>query len=168
MKAFLLVLVMAAVAVLLCVLIVPAALSAEAPAGSAGWAATVPATAVVTGEPTAALKAFVPVAKKGLSRKQRKEMGVTFRNIRRVMADMQQAGELEGLSSAEISAEVLNRLIGDNPQAFGDPSVDWDALLEFIEKLIEIIMRLISLWSQLEFDVLDLLSFTPPPFLQPG
>lgn len=83
----------------------------------------------------------------GSSRQQRRAMGITFRNLRLKLKEMKAAGELEGLTRPEISVMVLDRLVTDNPKAFADPSLDWDGLLAFIERLIPLILKLISLFG---------------------
>jgi len=85
--------------------------------------------------------------RRGLTFRQRRELGLTFRNVRRLLAEKQKAGELEGRDTAELAVEVFNDLVTENPQAFSDPSLDWDAILAFLEKLIPLIMQLISLFS---------------------
>ncbi len=93
--------------------------------------------------------------RKGPTWKQRRAMGVTFRNIRKILGEMQQAGELEGKDSATLAVEVLDRLVTDNPAEFQSAmqvaGADWpaffDALIALIEKLIPLIIKLISLFS---------------------
>ena len=93
--------------------------------------------------------------------KQRREMGLTFRNIRRVMAEMQAAGELQDKDRATIAVEVMGRLVDENPKAFQDAGGiedwDWDAILEFIEKLIPLIMQIIAMFSDATAMPLDVL-----------
>lgn len=118
--------------------------------GAEGWAVpdgTPPPSPVPAMDATPANPAHVIDASKRLTFKQRRALGLTFRNVRVKMTEMADAGELEGLSQSEMAAEVLNRIVADNPQAFRDPAIDWDALLEFLERLIPIILQLISLFS---------------------
>ena len=90
----------------------------------------------------------------GLSIRQRRDMGLTIRNIRRVIAKGQESGEItEDMTKAELSVYVANELLQDNPGAFQDPNLDWDALLEFIEKLLPLIMSIISMFSDLGIDI---------------
>ena len=42
---------------------------------------------------------------------------------------------------------VLGQLVTANPQAFADPRIDWDALIEIIEKFIPLLMMIIELIS---------------------
>ena len=87
--------------------------------------------------------------REGLSLRQRKEMGATFFNLMRITAKLQASGEITAeMTNAEASACVLNELLKDNPAAFQDPEIDWDALLAFIEKLMTMIMTWIQMFSQ--------------------
>ena len=81
----------------------------------------------------------------GLTIKQRRAMGITFRNLRLKLREMHDAGELEGKTRAEISVEMMNRLVQDNPKAFADPSLDFDSILAFIERLLPILLFLLAL-----------------------
>ncbi len=65
-------------------------------------------------------------------------MGVTFRNVRRVLEEIDRNGK----SPEELSVEVLGLLLAEAPDAREDAAIDWDRLLAFIEKLIELIIRL--------------------------
>jgi len=85
--------------------------------------------------------------RKGLSRRQRREMGLTFLNIRRIAKAGIDSGELtKDTDLAVASAFVIDKLVGENPQAFGDPSVDWDAILAFVEAILEIVMKFILMF----------------------
>lgn len=103
----------------------------------------------VTGEvkgPTPVLEAMT--LGRGLTFKQRRELGVTFGNIRRVLAEMQSKGEIpQGATAGDLAVMVAHQLVVENPQAASDPTLDWDALLEFIERLIPLILQIISLFS---------------------
>jgi hypothetical protein len=79
--------------------------------------------------------------------RQRRAMGLTFRGVRTILKEMDAAGELEGKTNAQLAAEVLSRAVDQKPEAFGDPAIDWDAILVFIEKLISLILKIISLFA---------------------
>jgi hypothetical protein len=75
--------------------------------------------------------------------RERRKAGVTFLNIRRILKNM---SEEERQQSPEIlSVVVLNQLVVEKPQGFFE-DLDWDKLLEFIEKLIELILRVLPLF----------------------
>ena len=105
----------------------PADLLAQTPAGvgitqwgGAGVSADTapqPTPAIVTGDE--------PRRMGSLTFRERRRMGVTFRNVLRLTREMKAAGELEDISQSEVAAAVLERIIAENPQAFADPSVDW-------------------------------------------
>lgn len=85
--------------------------------------------------------------RKGLTLRQRRAMGLTFRNIKTVLEKKQAAGEIEGKDASTLAVEVFDELVDANPQAFGDPGIDWDRILEFLEKLIPLILKIIALFS---------------------
>ena len=93
--------------------------------------------------------------RKGPTRKQRRAMGVTFRNALKTLAEMQKAGEVEGKDSATLAAGVLNRLLDENPAAFQSTmqvaGADW---AEWIEKLL----ALIAEWIPLILKIIALIS----------
>lgn len=78
-------------------------------------------------------------ANPGMSLKQRRAMGITFKNIRLKLKELKKTGELAGLDRAEVSALVMSELVMDNPKAFADPSLDWDKILSFIEMILKIL-----------------------------
>ncbi len=77
--------------------------------------------------------------KPGISMKQRRAMGITFKNIRLKLKELKASGELAGLDRAEVSALVMSELVEDNPKAFADPTLDWDKILSFIELILKIL-----------------------------
>ena len=114
-----------------------------------------PAVSVVIGsEPTLATpptadekEQFAKLqAKPGLTWKQRRAMGITIRNVMGKMREMQRNGELEGKGHSTIAADVMQELIEENPKAFADPSLDFDVILEFIKRLIPIVLMLFTLF----------------------
>jgi len=97
---------------------------------------------------------------KNLPWKHRREMGLTFRNIREVLREKQAAGELEGKDRTVVATEIAEQLLEENPGAFqaaiedatkANPAFDWTDFMEtviaLIERLIPLIMTLISLFS---------------------
>jgi len=106
------------------------------------------AAETITIDPTPVVVADNEVADDaGLSRRQRRKLGVTFRNIRRVASDLKKAGELSN-DPAIASAQVLRVLTEENPKEFQAEaaSIDWDALLDFIERLLELILKFLPLF----------------------
>lgn len=82
-----------------------------------------------------------------LTIRQRRAMGITVANVRQILAAKQKAGELEGKSTETLAVEVLDELVAANPKAFDDPGIDWDKLIEFIEKLIPLILKILALFG---------------------
>lgn len=86
---------------------------------------------------------------KGITWRQRREMGLTFRNVLREMVARKRAGELDGQDSATLAASIMGDLVQDNPRAFAEyaapdnAAIDPDKmerLMEFLKNLIELIM----------------------------
>ncbi len=109
--------------------------------------AVVPVDKELTGDPSLAAAAAVVHGRQGLSRKQRRDMGLSIRNIRRVTAELHKTGELQDMTREEVSAAVLDQLMSESPAAFQDAAIDWDNLLAFIERLIPLILKLIALFG---------------------
>ncbi len=112
-----------------------------------------PTVVRVPADAPAELTAFA--LRKGPTLRERRAMGLTVRNVRKTLAEMQKAGELEGKDSTTLAVEVLDRLLAENPAAFQSAiqvaGADWPAFFEqliaFLEKLIPLIIKLISLFS---------------------
>jgi len=81
-----------------------------------------------------------------LTRKERRKLGLTFRNVRKTVAELKKAGELDTGDPDGTAVQVLEKIVGDNPKAVqevvGDR--DWasflDALLKFLEQIMPIIL----------------------------
>ncbi len=113
--------------------------------GNSALAGDVAVVVRVPADTAGELTAFA--LRKGPTLRERRAMGLTLRNVRKTLAEMQKAGELEDKDSATIAVEVLDRLIGDNPAAFQNAAIDWDRILEFLERLIPLILKIIALFS---------------------
>jgi hypothetical protein len=86
------------------------------------------------------------VEARGLTFAQRRELGLTIPNIARTAKRLKQAGELSEDPDVA-AAQIAAALAGENLQAFDDPSIDWTAILAFIEKLLPLILQIISIFS---------------------
>lgn len=93
--------------------------------------------------------------REGLTRRQRRDMGLTFGNVRRVLSELQadESACFDDCCIEELAVMVAERVVTENPAAFQDPQLDWDAILAFIERLIPLIMTIISLFSSTAVDV---------------
>jgi hypothetical protein len=89
-------------------------------------------------------------ARRGISWKQRRALGLTFRNVRKTLSALNADGDLEGVAASELPVMVLDRLVDDNPRAYATAELDWDAILNFLERLIPLILRLIELFGAAE------------------
>ena len=86
----------------------------------------------------------VEATRKGFTRKERKRMGVTWWNVVRILRDMKAANELSPDNSLN-ALTVMERLAADRPEAFvfAEAERDWDSFLEFLEKLIALLMKIL-------------------------
>ena len=81
--------------------------------------------------------------------RQRRKAGATIRNLVKTAKELKAAGELEGLSDSEASAAILSKLLEGNEEVLADPQFDFDGLLDFIERLLPLILKLISIFGGL-------------------
>jgi len=85
-----------------------------------------------------------------ISIRERRQLGLTFRNVRRVVKEMDAAGELDRDNPDGIAVQVLERLIQEKPAEFQKVTADrdwasfFDAFLAFLEKILPIIMQFFS------------------------
>ena len=87
---------------------------------------------------------------RGLTLRQRRAMGLTVRNMARAARELAADGSIDKDTPREDVAElVLEKIVTENPKAFADPGVDWDAILAFIEKLLPLILAIISMFGGL-------------------
>lgn len=84
--------------------------------------------------------------KQGLSFRERRAAGVTFGNVLTKLREMQADGTLDDLDKSARAAEVLHRIVQDDPQAVKAAAGerDWEsflaAMLAFLEAIIPILM----------------------------
>lgn len=82
-----------------------------------------------------------------LTWRDRKDMGLTVRELAPVYRELKKSGEIDDESSdGEIAAALSVKMSQKNPMAFKG-NIDWDAIIAFIEKMIPLILKLISLFS---------------------
>jgi len=83
---------------------------------------------------------------------KRRKLGITFRNVARILIEKQKAGRLEGKDVSVLAVEVADQLVDENPAAFRAEvsQRDWasffEALIAFLEKIIPLILKLIALF----------------------
>jgi len=107
---------------------------AEAPAAGAETSDLAGAAAEVAG-------------RRGISGRQRRDLGLTFRNLRQVVRDLHAEGRLEGLSRSDLALVTLDTLMEANPKAYANDQLDFDAILNFLERILPIILKLIELFG---------------------
>lgn len=79
---------------------------------------------------------------------QRRRMGLTLAGVISATRRLAKDGEISrSMDRSEIVELVAMEIANQNAPAWAEaPSIDWDAVLAFIEKLIPIIMALIALF----------------------
>jgi len=98
------------------------------------------------GEPAGVSAADAPVAEKvEASRKQKKaqrQLGVSIRNVRKVMKQLQADGDVDMSDAEAVADAVQTELVmaqAGNPKIDWG-SIDWDKLFEFIMKIVQLFM----------------------------
>lgn len=83
----------------------------------------------------------------GFTWKKRRELGLTIPNMIRKLAEMDKAGELDGLDQSEVAVQMMGQLRGDNPKVFAtEASLDpafWSRLLKFIQFILPLLLLFI-------------------------
>lgn len=119
-----------------------------------------PIVAVVqskTGEPITVAAAKSPPQKGGsvlFHVLQRRKLGITTPNVVKVLQQMKAEGELEQyrtvagdgtvtVDCSSLAVAVANRLATEAPEAWAD--IDWDAIIAFLEKLLELLIKFLPL-----------------------
>lgn len=77
-----------------------------------------------------------------LTFRERRELGLTVVNIMPIYRRMRESGELDAMSASEAAVVVADELQGTYPKAYEAAGVDWDAILAFIERIIELLLKL--------------------------
>lgn len=80
--------------------------------------------------------------------KSRIKTGVNFFSVLGAARELFENPEFEPSSKQEIAEKILEKIINKKlPKARkSDPQIDWDSLLEFIEKILPIILSILSIF----------------------
>ena len=83
-----------------------------------------------------------------LTWRQYRKLGLTVHDIRRAVEELQTADEFDWTDRRGTAAQVLGKLITDRPEAYGElaADIDWDKLLELIEKIIDLLLKILPLF----------------------
>jgi len=71
--------------------------------------------------------------------RKRRELGLTIRNIAEILR-AKDATELKQ-PTEDLALDVVAELVKAHPQGWED--IDWDRVMEFIEKIIELILKIL-------------------------
>ncbi len=78
---------------------------------------------------------------------ERRKLGLTIAKVRPVVEKLAAEGKIDRDNPSAAAAAVMHELMQQDPKAWGDVQLDFDAILEFLERLIPLIMKLIDLFS---------------------
>jgi len=80
---------------------------------------------------------------------QRRKLGLTWRNLRPIVKHLQEEGRIGNGNPSADAVLVMEELMAQNPEAWAAeaPTVDWDAIIEFLERLIPLILKILSLFG---------------------
>jgi hypothetical protein len=83
-----------------------------------------------------------------LTIRQRLKLGLTVANITEIAKTLKAEGEIdENTSHSEIAAAIAVRLATKNSDEFAAVGLDLDTVIQFIERLLPLILKLIELFS---------------------
>jgi hypothetical protein len=84
-------------------------------------------------------------ARRELTLRQTRELGLTLHNMASSYRELKAAGEIDDQSSeAETASAIAVHIASKNKAAFSNASLNWDAILAFISKWLPIIIALFS------------------------
>lgn len=78
---------------------------------------------------------------------ERRRLGLTIGKVRPIVERLSSEGKIDKDNPSAAAALVMHELMEQDPQAWGQAEMDWDAILAFLEKLIPLIITLINLFS---------------------
>jgi hypothetical protein len=85
---------------------------------------------------------------RGLTFRQRREMGLTVINVIRVTRQLASDGTIsKDTPQDEVIDAVINQLVFENPKAAADPTIDWEAIAAFLERIMPLILTILSLFG---------------------
>ena len=77
---------------------------------------------------------------------QRRKLGLTLANVLQTAAKLKKDGKLsddEDVATGQIAAAMALK----NPSAYAEAALDWEKILAWIEKILPIILQLISIFG---------------------
>jgi len=80
---------------------------------------------------------------------ERRKLGLTFRNVLRAAKELDAAGQFDAENPDLTSARLAVKLAAENPKAYQEVGVDWDAILAFIEALLPLIIQFMTIFGGL-------------------
>jgi hypothetical protein len=79
--------------------------------------------------------------------RERRQRGLTLRNLIKVSRELKERGELEpGMSQDDMAEVIFEQLVESDVTAFTEAGLDLEAILELIKKWLPIIMAIIALF----------------------
>ena len=86
------------------------------------------------------------VTRRGLSRADKRRLGILPWQITLTLFAMRNEGaDLKNMTVEQLKAAILLECQSEHPEAWAD-GVDWEAIAEFLERIIPLILQIISLF----------------------
>ena len=83
-----------------------------------------------------------------MSIKDRRKKGVTFLSVLRAARELADDADFDPTNKKEFSEKVLEKIISKKlAQAQNEePEIDWNGLLEFIERILPLILQILAIF----------------------
>ena len=83
-----------------------------------------------------------------MSIKDRRKKGVTFLAVLRAARELSDDADFDPTNKKEFSEKVLEKIISKKlPAAKAEePEIDWNGLLEFIERILPLILQILAIF----------------------
>ena len=83
-----------------------------------------------------------------MSIKDRRKKGVTFLAVLRAARELSDDADFDPTNKKEFSEKVLEKIISKklNQAQNEEPEIDWNGLLEFIERILPLILQILAIF----------------------
>ena len=83
-----------------------------------------------------------------MSIRDRRKKGVTFLAVLRAARELSDDADFDPANKKEFSEKVLEKIISKKlPEAQNEePEIDWNGLLEFIERILPLILQILAIF----------------------
>jgi len=109
--------------------------------------AFVPAAAATAPGPAALDQLTLAEQPQGMNFFERRRYGLTISKLTPLVREVLREAKVDPCDNTALAAAVLELHIQNNPGMFDKPeAINWDTLLEFIERLLPLILKIIALF----------------------